>query len=197
MQPLHAREPFFGLFLVVTGIMGVAAALALSIEKVVQLQNPTVALSCDVSVLVQCSTNLESAQGAVLGFPNPFLGLIGFALVLAVGVAVWAVPHFASWFWAAFNVGVAGAFAFVVWLIGQSIYVLGTLCPWCLVVWLVTIPLFVFVTGRNARAGVFGSRVKRVGEAAWPWLTLTAFALLFVVGVLAQLRLDVIGSLTF
>lgn len=188
-------EGFFGLFLTVAASLGLIASLALAIEKIEALINPAEALSCDISVLVQCSANLESAQGAVFGFPNPFLGLVGFSLVLCVGVAVWAVPRFARWFWILFNVGVAAAFVLVVWLIGQSIYVLGTLCPWCLVVWVTTIPLFFFVTGRNARAGVFGPVAARIGAAVWPWLTLATIGAYVVVAVLAQLRLNVLATI--
>ena len=54
----------------------------------------------------------------------------------------------------------------MIWLIGQSIFVLGTLCPWCMLVWLVTIPLFWVVTLRNAREGVFGSRLTGLGSVA-------------------------------
>lgn len=194
-QQRRSREPYFGLFLVLAGIAGLSAAMALSMEKVEKLASPDADLSCDFSVLVQCSTNLESAQGSVFGPPNPFLGLVGFALVLGVGVGVWAVPHFARWFWILFNVGVLGAMTFVFWLIAQSIYVLGVLCPWCLVVWVTTIPLFVFVTGRNARQGVFGSRLAGIGTAVWPWLPLVTIAAYVLVAVLAQLRLDVLATL--
>lgn len=169
--------------------------MALSVEKIEKLTNPDTGLSCDFSVLVQCSANLDSAQGSAFGVPNPFLGLVGFALVVCVGVAVWAVPHFARWFWMLFNIGVAGAFGFVVWLIGQSLYVLGTLCPWCLVVWLTTLPLFFFVTARNLREGVFGRRARRVGAVLWPWMTLVTVAAYLVVAVLAQLRLNVLASI--
>lgn len=169
--------------------------MALSVEKIEKLTSPDAGLSCDFSVLVQCSTNLESTQGAVLGVPNPFLGLIGFALVLCVGVAVLAAPRFARWFWALFNVGVAGAFALVVWLIGQSIYVLGTLCPWCLVVWVTMIPLFFFLTVRNLREGVFGRRASRLGAVLWPWTTLVTFTAYLVIATLAQLRLNVLASI--
>jgi len=189
------RESFFGLFLMLSGIIGVTASMALSVEKIEKLTNPDTGLSCDFSVLVQCSANLDSAQGAAFGVPNPFLGLVGFALVVCVGVTVWAVPHFARWFWMLFNFGVAGAFGFVVWLIGQSIYVLGTLCPWCLVVWLTTLPLFFFVTARNLREGVFGRRARRVGALLWPWMTLVTVAAYLVVAVLAQLRLNVLASI--
>ena len=63
-----------------------------------------------------------------------------------VGVAILAGARFARWFWWLFELGVAGAFVFVIWLIGQSIFVLGTLCPWCMVTWVVTIPTFYAVT---------------------------------------------------
>lgn len=189
------REGLFGLYLAFSGAVGLIAALALSIEKIEKLSNPDLDLSCDFSVLVQCSKNLDSAQGAVFGPPNPFLGIVGFALVLGVGVSVLAVPRFARWFWVTFNVGMAGALAFVVWLIGQSIYVLGTLCPWCLVVWVVTIPLFLFLTARNLREGVFGARAQRIGARVWPWITLVTLAAYLVVAILAQLRLNVLASL--
>ncbi len=189
------RERFFPGFLTTIGVIGLTASLALSIEKIEKLQNPDAALSCDLSVLVQCSTNLDSLQGAVLGFPNPYLGLIGYALVLCAGVALWAAPQLARWFWITFNIGVAAAFAFVLWLISQSIYVLGTLCPWCLVVWAITIPLFLFTTGRNARQGVFGTRLLEAGRAVWPWLTLVTIAIYLIIAVLAQLRLNVLASL--
>lgn len=112
-----------------------------------------------------------------------------------VVVAVWAVPGFARWFWILFNLGVASALVLIVWLISQSIYVLGTLCPWCLVVWVVTIPLFFFVTGRNARAGVFGPAAARIGAAVWPWLTLATIGAYVVIAVLAQLRLNVLATI--
>jgi uncharacterized membrane protein len=65
---------------------------------------------------------------------------------IVVGAAILAGARFARWFWVAFWAGIAFAFAFVIWLISQSIYVLGTLCPWCMVTWLVTIPTFYVVT---------------------------------------------------
>ncbi|MEI3866382.1 vitamin K epoxide reductase family protein [Microbacterium sp. CCNWLW134] len=195
MTASTVREPYFAGFLTAVGVIGLSAALALSIEKLEKLQNPDAAVSCDLSVLVQCSTNLDSPQGAVLGFPNPYLGLIGYALVLCAGVALWAAPQLARWFWITFNIGVATALGFVVWLISQSIYVLGVLCPWCLVVWAITIPLCLFTTGRNARRGVFGQRLAPAGRAVWPWLTLATLVCYLVIIVLAQLRLNVLASL--
>ena len=94
----------------------------------------------------------------------------------------------------AFNVGMAGALVFVIWLIAQSIYVLGTLCPWCMLVWSVTIPLFWVVTFRNAAEGVFGDRLRHAGDALMPWIVPVTVASYVVVAVLAQLRLDLLRA---
>ena len=58
------------------------------------------------------------------------------------------------------------AVVFVHWLIDQSLYEIGKLCPWCMVVWSVTIPSFLFVTVRNAHAFGLVERSRFVGILA-------------------------------
>jgi uncharacterized membrane protein len=183
-------------FLIVTGALGWWAAFSLTLDKIAVLKDPDAVLDCNISPLVQCGANLASWQGEVFGFPNPIIGLGGFVAPIAVGVALLAGARFAGWFWIAFNVGIAGAFAFVIWLISQSVFVLGTLCPWCMLVWLVTIPLFWVVTLRNAAEGVFGSALERLGRALRPWVVpITVFCYL-VVALVAQVQLDIWRTLT-
>ena len=38
--------------------------------------------------------------------------------------------------------GARAGLVFVAWLAIQSVWVIGALCPWCMVTWLVTIPTF-------------------------------------------------------
>jgi uncharacterized membrane protein len=190
------RPPLIlGIFLTVTGGLGWWAAFSLTLDKFAVLENPKADLDCNFSILVQCGVNLSSPQGAVFGFPNPLIGLGGFAAVIAVGVALLAGAHFARWFWIAFNFGIAGALAFVIWLIGQSIFVLGTLCPWCMLVWSVTIPLFWVVTGRNLKAGVYGVGVVPAGRFIQSWVVPITVLCYAVVALLAQVELDVIGHI--
>jgi uncharacterized membrane protein len=191
------RRPLaLAIFLIVVGVLGWWAAFSLTLDKFAVLENPGADLDCNISVLVQCGVNLNSAQGSAFGFPNPLLGLGGFVAPIAVGVGLLAGARFARWFWIAFNIGIAGALGFVMWLIGQSIYVLGTLCPWCMLVWSVTIPLFWVVTLRNAREGVFGPGLTRAGRVLLPWVVpITVFCYL-VIALLAQVQLDVYRSLT-
>ncbi len=185
----------FAISLIVFGIIGWIAAFALTLEKLHGLANPGAGASCDFSVLVQCTANLQSAQGSLFGFPNPILGLAGWMAPIVVGAALLAGARFDRWFWIAFNVGMALALALVVFLVITSIYFLGTLCPWCMVTWTVTIPGFLLVTARNAREGVFGDRLRSAGAAFYSWVAIASIVLYLVIAVLAQLRLDVLGSL--
>jgi uncharacterized membrane protein len=190
------RRPWaFAVFLIVTGALGWWGAFALTIDKFLLLENPNADLDCNFSLLVQCGANLNSWQGAVLGFPNPILGLAGFVAPIAVGVALLAGARFARWFWILFNVGVLGALGFVIWLIGQSIFMLGTLCPWCMLVWSVTIPMFWVLTLRNLAEGVFGERPRALGRALTSWVIPITVACYVVVALVAQFRLDVIAYL--
>jgi uncharacterized membrane protein len=189
------RSWILAIFLIIAGAAGWWAAFNLTLDKFTVLEHPGADLNCNISVLVQCGKNLASAQGSAFGFPNPLIGLGGFAAVIAVGVGLLAGARFARWYWIAFNVGIAGALAFVIWLIGTSVFVLGTLCPWCMLVWSATIPLFWVVTFRNLRDGVYGQAATRAGRALMPWVIPITIGSYLVVALIAQLVLDVIHRL--
>lgn len=194
---MSKRPVILAIFLIVAGVIGWTAAFALTVEKFVLLTDPTEALGCDFSVLVQCRANLESWQGSLFGFPNPIIGLAAWIAPIVVGVALLAGARFARWFWVVFNLGVVGALVFVIWLISQSVFVLGTLCPWCMVTWSVTIPLFWALTLYNLKAGnlPLPERGRRIAAALYGWIPAITLACYVVVAVIAQLRLDVLGSL--
>jgi uncharacterized membrane protein len=195
-EALPARRSLsLAIVLIVTGAIGWYSSFALTLDKFAVLIDPEADLDCNFSLLVQCGANLQSWQGSVFGFPNPVLGLAGFVAPIAVGVALLARATFARWFWIAFNVGVTGALAFCIWLMSQSIFSLGTLCPWCMVVWSVTILMFWTLTLDNGRHGVFGSRLMPLGTTLYTWVPALVLASYLVIAIIAQVRLDVIGYL--
>ncbi len=196
-MPRVVATPALGVFLTVAGVIGFFAAFRLTADKVDTYVHPTASLSCDVSPIVQCGKNLASAQGSIFGFPNPLLGVGGWIAVILVGILLLAGVSFARWFWITFNVGVAGALVLVIWLISQSIFVLGTLCPWCMVTWTVTIPTFLLVTLNNGRNGRFGGgeRLRRGFAGVYSWVPIITLACYLVVVVLAQLRFDLLSYL--
>lgn len=196
-RTVDSRPIALAVWLIVAGAIGWIAAFALTLEKFHALANPGGPASCDFSIIVQCTANLDSPQGSAFGFPNPIIGLTGWVAPIVVGVAILAGARFSRWFWWAFAAGITFAFGFVLWLIGQSIFVLGTLCPWCMVTWLVTIPTFYAVWVHMLRSGAISDRprVKAVGAALTAWVPLMAFVTYAVVLLLAQVRLDAIPQL--
>lgn len=193
-SPTRSRPTGLAIFFIVAGALGLLAAFELSLEKILVLADPGHVPSCNVGILVSCSTNLGSWQGSLFGFPNPFIGLMAWPVVITIGVAVLAGARFARWFWLGFNVGVAGALVFVGWLIAQSIYVLGVLCPWCMLTWSVTIPLFLAVTLHNLREGHIpvSEQGRRLAAEWFRWIPLMTVVLYLVVIILAQLQLNAI-----
>lgn len=185
------------MWLVIAGVVGWWAAFSLTMERLHLLENPGSSASCDFNILVQCGANLESWQGSVFGFPNPILGLTGWVAPVVVGFAILAGARFARWFWWLFAAGMTFAFGFVVWLISQSIFVIGTLCPWCMVTWAVTIPSFYAVILHLLRSGLAPAPapLRRTADTLMGWMPLLAVASYAIIAIIAQLRLDVIATL--
>lgn len=193
----RTRPTALAVWLIIAGVIGWWAAFSLTMERIHLLANPDAILGCDISPLVQCGKNLASWQGSLFGFPNPILGLTGWMAPIVVGVAILAGARFARWFWWLFEAGVTLAFVFVIWLIAQSIFVLGTLCPWCMVTWAVTIPTFYAVTLHILRTGILPAPavIRSGADRLMGWVPLLAVISYAIVAVLAQLRLDVLGAL--
>jgi uncharacterized membrane protein len=192
----HEKRPIgFSIFLVLVGLVGLTAAFALTIEKIHKLTNPDEAASCDYSVIVQCGKNLASWQGSLLGFPNPLIGLMAWSVVITIGVSVLAGARYPHWFWRVLNVGALGALGFVIWLFSQSVFVLGTLCPWCMVTWISAIPLFWVLTFWNMKNGVWGQSAKGLGKTLLNWVVIVILVSILIEAVIAQLVLDWVGNL--
>jgi uncharacterized membrane protein len=192
--PVRSGTRALGIFLVIAGALGLLAAYELSLEKVLSLADPTHVPACNVGVLVGCSVNLGSWQGSLFGFPNPFIGLMAWPVVITFGVALIARVRFPRWIWVGLNIGVTGALVFVGWLIAQSIYVLDVLCPWCMLTWVVTIPTFWAVTLDNLRAGRIpaSARVRKLAAAWYGWIPLITVICLAIVLLLAQAQMNAI-----
>jgi uncharacterized membrane protein len=74
------------------------------------------------------------------------------------GVSALAAPAgLRAWFWRVYALFVAGAFVLVHFFAYRSVFEYSSLCPWCMVIWLVTIPLFWTVLGGRSR--------RRLGRA--------------------------------
>nr|WP_075554265.1 vitamin K epoxide reductase family protein [Pseudonocardia sp. Ae505_Ps2] len=133
---------FLPWLLVVGGVLGLVSAFTLTVERIELLMDPSYTPSCSINPVLSCGSVMTTPQAAFFGFPNPLLGIGAFAVVVTTGVALLAGARFPRWWWVGLTVGSALGVVFVHYLIVQSLYRIGALCPYCMVVWVVTIPIF-------------------------------------------------------
>jgi uncharacterized membrane protein len=168
--PSMTKDKPFGWLLVITGIIGWLASGALVLEKLEVLKDPNHVTACDINPWISCGAVMQTWQSSVFGFPNMFIGIVAFAVIITTGMAVLSGAKFARWYWLGLQAGVTLGFAFVVWLWSQALYSIHILCPFCMVVWAAMIPLFVWVTVRNIMHGVIkvpAGPAKIVGDSGW------------------------------
>lgn len=152
-QPGPTTPRGIALLLLIGGLVGTLASGVLTYDRIRTLEDPLFTPGCNVNTVLSCGDVMTTWQGNLLGFPNMLLGIAGFAALAGLGAALVAGALLPRWLWRGLWAGIAAGFAFTVWLISQCLYVIGALCPWCMVVWAVMIPLFWYVTRHLAPAG--------------------------------------------
>ncbi|SFP44165.1 Uncharacterized membrane protein [Amycolatopsis arida] len=174
---------------VVGGAIGLLASFALIIEKIATLRNPDYVPTCSLNPVVSCGSVMDSPQAELFGFPNPLIGIAAFAVMVTAGVVLlvgFAAPR---WFWLGLQLGTTLGVVFVHWLIWQSLYDIGALCPYCMVVWVVTIPMFWYTTLFTAGQGHLPTgpaRPAALALARFHSLVLVLWFLLIVVLILQR-----------
>lgn len=163
--------------MLICGVLGMAASAALSIERIDLLKNPNYIPSCNFSPILSCGSVMQTDQAEFLGFPNPLLGLVAFAVILVTAVlSIGRIP-LPRWYWIGQTLITAVGFVFVNYLAFQSIYRIGALCPYCMVVWTVTPIILVLSLSRALGDGPNG-RIMR--DASWfllaAWYVVVIFA---------------------
>jgi len=189
-----AEREHLAWLLTVCGGLGLAAALILTVEKIALLADPSYRPSCSINPVISCGSIMTSWQAELFGFPNPLLGIAGFSVLATTGVVLLAGAVPTGWYWDAVFIGLTAAVVFVHWLIFQSLYRIGALCPYCTLVWLVTVLAWWYCllqreTADPARPGRWRPLLRRhhavpptmwvltvlalITEAFWPyWRTL-------------------------
>lgn len=160
--------PSTGIAITVWAALGLAAAFTLAYDKVQILIDPTFEPSCNFNPVLACGSVMVTDQASAFGFPNPFLGLIGFSIMLTVGVLLASGLVLPRWVMTGAALGTLAGAVFVHWLAFESLYRIGALCPWCMVVWAVTLPMALWFLLKVA--DLFGPpQVRRTAVALWSW----------------------------
>lgn len=157
-----------GVALLVWTTIGLFASFDLAVEKYKLLVNPAYSPSCNFNPILSCGSVMKTHQAGVFGFPNPYLGILGFGVMVTFAALVVAQVQLPRWFVAGGALGALAAEVFIHWLIFQTLYRIGALCPWCMVVWAFTLPTFVWLA-LAAFTRYSSGAVGRAAWAVWEW----------------------------
>ena len=168
-------------WILIAGVVGLLASATLLVEKIAMLKDPTFVPSCSINPVLACGSVIVTPQASVFGPPNPLFGLIAFSVVIVTGVLAVAKVALPRWYWVGLMVGTGLGVAFVHWLAFESLYEIGALCPYCMVVWSVTIPLFVVVASIALRPLAGNPVAHFLYGWRWPLAVLWFTALLLLI----------------
>lgn len=140
--------------LAITGAAGLLASWVITLDKFLLLEDPDFKPACSLNPVVSCGSVMKSEQAAAFGFPNPMLGLAGYAVVVCVAAGLLAGARHRGWFWLGLNAGTLFGTGFCAWLMVQSLYEINALCLWCCLAWTATLLMFWAVTAYNVRTGI-------------------------------------------
>lgn len=129
----RSNKWIFGVLLTF-GITGLIASATLAVEEFHLMKNPDTILSCSFNLVLNCATVMKTWQASVFGFPNMYIGLVGFPMVIMIALLGLSKVSFPRWFLMGAEIGIGLCTLFAYWLFFNSVYVIQVLCPWCLVV---------------------------------------------------------------
>ena len=166
----------------IAGVVGLTASATLLIEKIEMLQDPGYVTTCSINPVLSCGSVMVRPEASAFGFPNQLIGVVSFTLVVVTGVLAVARVGLPRWYWLGLTVGAGLGVVFTHWLIFESLYVIGALCPYCMVVWSVIVPLFAVVASIALRPLAANPVARFLYHWRWPlvalWFTAVALAIL-------------------
>jgi uncharacterized membrane protein len=146
----HGNPWIFGTMLF-SSVLSLIASFVLSADAIKLAANPASELSCNINQVISCGTVAASWQSQLLGFPNAFLGLVAEPVVITIAAACLGGVRFPRWFMFAAQATYTVGLGFAYWLFYQSMFRIGALCPWCLLVTVSTTVVFATLTHVNIR----------------------------------------------
>lgn len=142
------------------GIIGLIASFTLAVEEFHLLKNPDTVLSCSFNLVLNCAVVMKTWQASVFGFPNMYIGLVGFPMVIMIALLGLSQVKFPRWFLIGAEAGYVLFTLFAYWLFFNSVYVIQVLCPWCLIVTFSMTILTATITRYNLRHNTFNLNKK-------------------------------------
>lgn len=185
----------YGIVTCIAGLLAAFASVQLILAELALAEDPSAALKCDINPIVGCSTFLTSWQGHLLGISNSILGLVFFAGIAGVGLVLATGGQLTTLMWRFMLLGAAVSFAWLLFFHYESFFVSGTLCPWCMLIWVCLIPFIVHTLAASHRHGAV--HLGKVGDicARRTWTVTACWYLVILVFIVVWFWSDWVAIL--
>jgi len=180
------------LSMLIGAICSLIASFVLSNEAIALAKDPNAILSCSINIILNCAKVGLSPSASLFGFPNSFLGMMAEPVVITVAVAGLAGVKFPRAFMFVAQIFYTAGLVFAYWLLSQSYFVIGALCPWCLLVTATTTFVWFAITRYNIRERNLyltkeaSERAHRFIERDYDKVVLFSIIVLIVVAIIAK-----------
>jgi uncharacterized membrane protein len=181
-------SPAAALTMLIFSLTGLFASFTLTVEKIKLVADPNYALGCDVNVVLSCGSLIIKPEASLFGFPNPLLGVAGFAILAFFYASLIARVRYPRWFYAMVALALTLAGLFMLFLVFTSLYIYGALCLWCMLVWLCVAFLWSVSVGVFAGGNIFSFSAGLVAKSIYSLRWITAVGVIAVVAALIFAR---------
>src|SRR5690606_27911379 len=132
------------------GVVGILASFALTYDKIQVLKlGDAYEPSCNINPILSCGSIMQAEQASLLGVPNTIFGLIAFTALVTFGFVLASGATVKKWIWQQAQLASTLGVVFMHYLFFQGVYRINAICPWCFAVWMITIPIFWYITLYN------------------------------------------------
>lgn len=147
---LKVTLPFI---MIIGGVIGLAASFVLTYDKIHVLTDSSYQPACNLNPVLSCGSVMKTEQASLLGVPNTIFGLVAFSMLITVGLLLLSGSLLHKRIWQAMQIAAIAGVVFMHYLFFQGVFRIHAICPWCFVTWMITIPIFWYVTLYNLRVG--------------------------------------------
>jgi uncharacterized membrane protein len=168
----HLGLHYLAYIVMLGGIVGTYGAFNLIINKIGVYKNPNYTPPCSINIWLDCGIVMRSKWSELFGFPNMLIGLMTYPMAFLTGLGMLLNPKMNKWF-TYFCLFVAGSGMLTnILLLYISAYLVGSLCPWCLLAGVATSNVFLAILNWaiiNNQISL-GARLNSVIKAGWSFV---------------------------
>jgi uncharacterized membrane protein len=138
----HLNKHYLAWIVIICGILGTYAAFTLLLNRIEYFKNPNFIPPCSMNVWLDCGIVMKSKWASMFGFPNTIIGLMTYPTAILTGLMMLANPKNNRFLMLGCTALSALGIITNLTLLYISAYLIGSLCPWCILAGVATSNIF-------------------------------------------------------